>query len=380
VIDACAFHEWPSTETLVGYMDEAWHELLMRPGDIAGPVNVRGGRLFTDPRGQKQAAVSSAVFADAKGGVPGSSFETFQADVLDARPDLERVVIGYEQSLSSTVYPHPWITREVVRAANDWTAEEWLARDDRVYGMILVSTLLPDDAAAEIRRAGQNERFVAIALGCNGLARPFGDPAYRAIHEAAAELDLPFVVQIGSDAATGQAGSPVGGGAPVTYAEFRALGAHSHMSHATSFVLQGAFARHPNLKLLLVGGGAVWVPQYVWRLDYGYKGRRHMVPWLKRLPSEYFLDHVRVSTHSLERPRQPERLARALGVMPGIEHVLTYTGCWPSPDSETPEAIGARLPKEWHDAVFGDNARDFFRWPDRPRAAATAAAAETTGG
>jgi len=361
VIDAGVFHEWPDTPTLTGYMDEAWQELLLRPGDRSGPVNLRGGKLFVDPRGAK-AVAHGAMSSSEKAGLPGSDYDEMRATVLE-RSGRERVVLGYDRGLSCTTFPHPYVAREIVRAANDWTVAEWLDRGDDVHGMVLVSTLLPDEAAAEIRRVGTHPKMVAVALGCNALARPFGDPVYLPVFEAAAELDLPLVVQLGSDAATDLLSNPVGGGAPITYAEYLALGAQSQMAQASSMILMGIFARFPNLKLFLLGGGATWVPQWLWRLDSGYKGRAHMVPWLDRPPSAYFMDHVRVSTLGLERPENPALVGRALGVIDGIERTLVYAGGAFSNVAEEPGEIAARLPEAWHQAVFHDNALDLFRWP-----------------
>jgi predicted TIM-barrel fold metal-dependent hydrolase len=207
--------------------------------------------------------------------------------------------------------------------------------------------------------------MVAVALGCNGLSRSFGEPAYHAIYEAADELGLPIVIQVGSDIAADQATPPVANGVPSTYGEFRAHGPQSHWSHACSLITEGVFTRFPKLKVLLVGGGATWVVPWAWRMDYCYKTVAAAYPWIERLPSEYVVDNIRVSTLSLEKPAQPERLAEALGAMDGIERTLVYTGGYPSEDWETPEQVAGRLPPEWHDRVFRANAEELFRWPAR---------------
>jgi predicted TIM-barrel fold metal-dependent hydrolase len=359
VIDGCAFHAWRSTAELVGYMDDAWHELLLRPNDPAGAANLRGGWQYGNPGAQNAAAALSVGVTREIGAAPGSD----PAEVLAALPaGTQRAVLGYDTVLASTVFPMPYVTREVMRAVNDWTSQEWLQHDPRFYGMVLVSTLMPTEAAAEIRRAGQDPRMVAVALGGNGLGRPFGDPVYLPVIEAAAELDLPLVVQVGSDGATGLTTTPLGGGAPSTVAEYRALGGHSQMTHVASLIIGGVFDRFPNLKVLLVGGGAAYIPSLAWSMDYGYRGRQHTVPWMKRLPSEYFADHVRVSTCSLERVPSREALAQALGVLP-MEDMLLYTSCAPGREAATPEDVAARLPEEWHGNVFSTNAERFFRWP-----------------
>jgi hypothetical protein len=123
------------------------------------------------------------------------------------------------------------------------------------------------------------------------------------------------------------------------------------------------FDLFPDLEVLLVGGGVLWVPAYLWRLDYWYKMYASEMPWLKALPSTYFRRHFRVSTFQLETVADRERMARALRAQPGIESMLVYASGFPSPDAEEPSAVARRLPEEWHPAVFGENVRSFFRWP-----------------
>jgi len=136
------------------------------------------------------------------------------------------------------------------------------------------------------------------------------------------------------------------------------------MAHAMSMIMGGVFDRFPNLKLLLLGGGATWIPAYLWRTDYQYKLMRHVeAPWLKDVPSSYFLRHVRVSTYQLEAPARTEMLGQVLGSLPETPNLLMYASGYPNVDAETPEPIAARLPKAWHQRVFVDNAEQFYRFP-----------------
>ena len=164
-------------------------------------------------------------------------------------------VLGWDDGLLSTAIPDPRRAEVVVRAANDWLVEQWLSDDRAVFGMMLIPSALPDVAASEIRRIGCNQRIVAVALGCNALGRPFGDRIYLPIFEAAVEMGLPVVLQIGSDNATDQITPPVAGGVPATYAEYRVLSVHSHMAHLGSMIVEGLFERMPELQVLLIGGG-----------------------------------------------------------------------------------------------------------------------------
>ena len=362
IVDGCAFHEWTSSMSLLEYMDENWRTLLI-PAGPAGRSRVlgmRGSRVVYDPLRGPVATMEPQSGVD----VPGSDYGAFEREIL-GQGSVERVVLGYDLGLQSTSFVHRYLARDVARAANDWTLGEWLPRDERLYGMVLVATSIPEAAAAEIRRVGANDRMVAVALGCNGLGRPFGEPAYHPIYEAAEELSLPIVVQVGSEIAGDQPLPAVSGGNPSTYAEFRVHAGHGNWAHFMSLITEGVFTRFPKLKVLLVGGGAAWIPSQLWSLDYWYKISGSAYPWVERLPSDYFVDHVRVSTLSLEKPPQPERLAQALGVIEGIDRVLLYTSGYPDEEWETAEQVAERLPAEWHERVFRANADEFFRWPER---------------
>jgi predicted TIM-barrel fold metal-dependent hydrolase len=297
-------------------------------------------------------------------GPPGSDRDLLMSDLFKDGV-RGRVVLGYDEGILVTGLANHYMARAVVAAANDWTAGEWLNTDDRLFGLILISSSIPAEAAAEIRRCGQNPRFVGVAMGVNVLSRPFGHPIYYPIYDACVELGLPVVIQVGSEGDPEQVTPPIAGGLPATYAEYRALSSQGHMSHLVSMLIQGVFERFPKLRVLLVGGGAAWLPGWLWRVDYFYKTADQEAPWLRQLPSDYFREHVRVSTGSLETPADPAHLATALRTFPGFDRILMYTSCYPNADSESPDEVAKRLPAEWHGHVFRENALDFYRWPAR---------------
>ena len=349
MIDSLAFHDWPAITALSPDMTAGFREWAERPSDPFGAIRLRGVRLYNDTREFK-----------------GSDSDV---DALIRRLDageMDRAVLGYDRAILATAFPAHYAARNVVRAANDWTIDQWLARDKRLFSLALVSTSLPDEAAAEIRRIGTNDRVVGVALGTNALGRPFGDPIYHPIYRAASELDLPIVIQVGSDEASELNSPPVAGGRPTTFAEVDALGAQSNMAHTASLILQGAFEAFPRLKILLVGGGAMWIPAFLWRLDFWYKMIPSDSPWLRRLPSDYFTEHFRVATYGLES-LEAERLGKALDSFPALKSLLMYASGYPSPGSEEPTAIAARLPQQWHDDVFEHTAAKFYRWPGLKR-------------
>jgi hypothetical protein len=47
--------------------------------------------------------------------------------------------------------------------------------------------------------------------------------------------------------------------------------------------------------------------------------------------------------------------------------LLCYASGYPHWNTDAVDDIAQRLPPSWHAKVFHDNARDWFRWPDRER-------------
>jgi predicted TIM-barrel fold metal-dependent hydrolase len=365
VIDACAFHDWRSNVDLVPFLTEGWGELVTLEN-----LKVKGAWQNVHPLG--------GTLPDAdppRGGPPASDPDFLIKQLLDDRA-CDRVVLGHYEGLLSTGLPLPYEARAVVRAVNDWTRGEWLDRDDRLYAHLLVASTMPNEAAAEIRRVGEHDRFVAVALGANALNKPFGHPAYHPIFEAAAELDLPIVIQVGADNIADLGTSPSSVGLNTTYSEFYAMSAAPLMPHITSLITGGVFDLYPKLRVLVVGGGLAWLPQYIWRLDWNFKTvRRVEIPWSTRMPSDYIREHVCFTTYSIEQPPKPEQLRTMLEVVPGLESSLLYASGYPYIDGADPEKIAEVIPETWHDAVFRGNAEALYRWPNNRASVAPRTAA-----
>jgi predicted TIM-barrel fold metal-dependent hydrolase len=74
----------------------------------------------------------------------------------------------------------------------------------------------------------------------------------------------------------------------------------------TDLIVNGVFARHPDLRIGIVELASIWVPQYLLMLDGGWQFTSTLnggppVP-LKMRPSEYFRRQVRVASFSYEQP------------------------------------------------------------------------------
>lgn len=123
----------------------------------------------------------------------------------------------------------------------------------------------------------------------------------------------------------------------------------------TDLIVNGAFDRHPDLRLGIVELSSIWVPMFLLMLDGGWDFTSTLnggppTPLALR-PSEYLHRHVRVSSFSYEQPRR--LTAKSADV---------FMACSDFPHSEgtaTPLADYERTGSRPEDApgLFADNAR-----------------------
>jgi predicted TIM-barrel fold metal-dependent hydrolase len=142
------------------------------------------------------------------------------------------------------------------------------------------------------------------------------------------------------------------------------------MGHLASVIAHGVFEKWPSARFVLIECGVAWIPALLWRLDADYRALRKETPWLKRLPSEYAREHIRVTTQPLEQPRDPKALWPALADI-GAEEMLMFASDYPHWDFDDPTLL--RLPAEWREAIVDGNARALYKLPERGRELSSAA-------
>jgi predicted TIM-barrel fold metal-dependent hydrolase len=356
-IDSAVFAKWESAETISPYLPTGWREYLAPPPGRSGRKRLVPVRQLDNPEAERAAYPQQ---------VADGWDHTSQglASGILSMPGLVGAAVCPEEGMMAAASSHPLFALELARATNRWMSDlvERLA-DHRVGGVVAIPTHLPEEAAKEIVAAGRDARFVAVALGANGLAKPFGHPVYHPIFRAASEARLPVMIHVNSDPPPFTLSHATGGGVPSTYAELYALRAQSVMSHLASIIGTGVMDAYPDLRLVIVGAGITWLPSFLWRIDNDYKAQGGIdVPWLKQLPSEHIRQRVRVTTYSPPGSALTSSQVKALRTVPWIQEVLCFGSGFPSWDASHPKRVAASLPAEWHEAVFRTNVRDVFRW------------------
>jgi hypothetical protein len=355
VIDCDIHHDWTSPADLLPYLSAGWREYVTRSGGrdlipfIPSEISPNPGGVFRDDA------------FPVEGGAAGSSYELMRSQLLDPYR-VERGLLTFGAGTYVGAIANPYFAAEVARAANDWSIDQWLGdRDTRLYGTVLAANQLPEEAAKEIRRAGAHPRMAAVLLATNGIGKPFGHPLFHPIYEAAVEMNLPVAIHAAGESFASMRVSPVGSGVPSLYLEHHTLLPQGMMTHLVSLIVHGVFEKFPSLRVLLMEAGVAWIPGVLWRFDMDYNGLRRETPWLRRHPSEYFYEHVRVTTQPLELAPKREKLMELLKLI-DADTFLCFSSDYPHWDTDDVTHVAQHLPKDWHDKVFRENAMNLFGW------------------
>jgi predicted TIM-barrel fold metal-dependent hydrolase len=347
VIDCDIHPQIGDPEELLSYVEPAQREWFRRQPYFGIP-----GYPWAHPTSWYREDV------EGNGGPPGADVSAVRRDVLDAHGTDVGILNGDDMLLVS-VMPSPYRAAALARAHNEWIRERWLDAEPRLRGAILCQAQDPQAAAAEIRRVAEDGRFVHVALA-GGSERPYGEPRYLPIFEAAAECGLPVAIHTGGEG-VGIA-APPGGAGPVTfYIEWHTLGsACSVMSHLVSLLVHGTFERLPGLRVLLMEGGVAWLPGILWRLDTNWRALRSDTPWLERKPSEVARDHVRFTTQPLEHTDGRDELLFEMLEAAGAPDTFCFASDYPHWDFDEPSFMLKRLPEAWREKILHANAAALY--------------------
>jgi predicted TIM-barrel fold metal-dependent hydrolase len=209
---------------------------------------------------------------------------------------------------------------------------------------------------SEIHRLGEDPGMVQVLFP--GTARlPYGNQYYWPIYRAAVEHSLPIGVHI-SDS-LGIANPQTSVGYPSTYLEYHTDHSLSMMAHCVSLVAEGAFDEFPSLRFVFIEGGVGWAPYVMWRLDRLYPALRVESPRLKRLPSEYVVNHCYFSTQPIEEPANPRHLLEMFAMLQA-ERTVLFASDYPHWDFDNIKTAFAFLPKTLKRRVLVENALDLY--------------------
>jgi uncharacterized protein len=341
VID-CDVHCAPeSYQALFPYLNDYWRQYVTEAG-------IRlNGLAHAYPR---------AVSAPAP-----SSYEALGERVLD-RPGVEDRIVVLNCLTGFETHRNPYYAAAVASAINDWMREEFLARDSRLRGSVVVSPVSTDDAVSEIERVGGDPRFVQILLPVRSDV-PWGHKNNHPVFTAAREAGL----QVGLHA-WGRAGkAPTPSGFTTTYLEDYVGNQPIAQAQVLGLVSEGVFERFPDLRVVVTECGFAWLAPLLWRFDKDWKGVWREVPWVKRRPSEYVHEHFRFTIAPAHLPADPAVVDQVLEMMNG-SGMLVYASDYPHEHGDGLPALVDRLSEEQRRELMWGTAAELYglagyRWP-----------------
>jgi predicted TIM-barrel fold metal-dependent hydrolase len=342
-----------------------------------------------------------APFLDLRAGRTNETWQPFGTTVegtAGVGPPEQRIeeqdVDGIEAEVlfpNMQVGPRLWraipdddVYRSVVRAYNDWLAEEYCAVSrDRLVGLGVIPWTTIEDAIAELTRCA-TLGLKGVALGVFPSGKGYPTPEDDQFWAAAIDLQMPLTVHVGFDRLGPRASQPtfeypgadpevlkrLGPRKIVEWVALPFLGTASAMSLA-QIILSGVFDRLPDLEIFFAETRLGWVPFWMEEADYWDERHRH---WAARLlnfkpleqrPSDYVRQHIFFSVQHVER------VAVELRHHMGVEHIMFATD-FPHIECDWPntrpfaERLFADVPAREAFGIAAGNMLEYFGLRDTP--------------
>jgi len=329
-------------------------------------LDLRAGR----PAGQWQPF--GLKVEDAAGtGSPQQRVQEQDRDGIDAEVLFPAMVAGpvFWRNIS-----HDEVYKAVIRAYNDWLAEEYCAvAPDRLIGMGVMPITNAKDAVAEMEHCAKLG-LKGVLLGALPNAKGYPTPEDDTFWAAAVDMGMPVTVHVAFNRTGVRAMQPTfkyPKEDPVVMGRLR----RPFLEWITNFglppavsiaqlVLAGVFERFPALRVFFAETRLGWVPFWLEHADLWYQ--RH-VAWaeqhlgfrpLQELPSAYVREHVYFSV-------QYERVAVEERHHVGVDRIMFATDfphieCeWPNSRSVI-DKIYADIPEADTQRIWAGNAVEFF--------------------
>ncbi len=372
VINDADSHIMESEGWLAGFADADIRDRLLSLRLEAGGAGAAKAIKLAQERqrdAEKTAAIAVDVISGPKGwGALGAMNPDERRRALD---DL-----GFQRQLVFTTFAGSQFLRSDdqdvryggARALNRGMAE-FCSGDKRLIAVGMVTLDDPARAAAEIetaRKAGIGAMWVpAATAGGRSPGHPDNDVVWRALSEAG----MPFLLHVGGsppvlDPAYQNNGHPrptdwLGGGENLRVKDFFTLSFAPQM-FLSALAYDGVFDRFPDLRGGVIELGAGWAPDFLRRLDQGWKSWRKTDPVvgsLSRPPSEFIRRAVRFTPFATEDA--------GLIIREGGEELFMFSSDFPHPEG-TKDPIGRfeatfdGLTEDAKDRFYRRNFEDLF--------------------
>ncbi len=346
LIDCDVHFSVGSVNVLLPYVDNFWRAHILETS-FKGPVDT------SYPRGSGLDPAPLAGHDDAS---TAASLDRLRAEVLDGQ---QAAIAILTTSYAIESIRNPFGAAALASAVNDWQMQSWLDQEPRLRGSVIVPVQDAELAAREIDRVGSHPGFVQVLLPAHSDSL-YGHRNHYPIYEAATRAGLAIAIHAG-----GNPGNPPSAvGWPSYFIEDYVGMSHIFQSQVISLVTEGAFDRFPELRVVLLESGVTWLPSLMWRLDKEWKGLRREVPWVRRYPSDYIREHIRLTTEPFDAPPGGVRLPEIIDHI-GSEELLLFASDYPHRHpGPGPTDLLAALAPDLRRKLTHDNAASFYRIGD----------------
>lgn len=343
VVDCDVHAVLPSPHALLPYLDEYWAAQLVAQLVPSYEPNYH-------PQGSAIAQRPGLRIAD--DGRAATTVDDLVGDVF-ADGFTDYAVISCLYATQQIHQPR----REMAhaRALNHWLAEEWLAKDSRLRGSIVVPQGTPRAAAEEIDHWAGDSRFgQVLLLGQSELL--YGREINWPIWEAAEAAGLPVALHIGGVFRQ----APTSVGWPASHLEWYVGQTSNIEAQMNSIISEGVLQKFPKTRILLSEVGFNWLPPFMWKLEKLWKSYRPDIPWVQESTLALIREHFKVTTSPSDGAEQGGRLDSIVDRL-GSDRMLVYSSDYPHRHHSSPRDIenGTTNPALL-DRIYRDNAFDLY--------------------
>jgi predicted TIM-barrel fold metal-dependent hydrolase len=263
-----------------------------------------------------------------------------------------------------------------LRAFNRWLDEDWgFAHAGRIFASPILSLLDPAEAVKDLEWVlARGARLINVRIGPAGGRSP-ADPVFDAFWSRANEARLTVAYHVGESGYNemmsvhwGEQPNPSSHSqSALQWTNF--YGDRPIMDTICALIMHNFFGRFPDVRVLSVENGSLWVP-YLLKVMDKMKGMGRNGPWpggrVQGRASEIFKRHVWVNPYH-------EEDHRALADLIGVEHVVygsdfPHPECLPAPDEFCRQVHSQFTPAEVR-RIMRENARELVQAPRRAQRA-----------
>ncbi len=271
---------------------------------------------------------------------------------------IDLAVLYPTSMLAIQAHPDPEFALVQCQAYNGWVSDHSQEGEGRLFAAAVVPPMPDADGveavAKEIRRVAGMPGIVSVLLRPNPSVdwRPFNDPVYDPIWQAASDTGLPLAFHpfLAPDLPgacqglmLGRARMPDGryvdrdqvltGAQGLSNIYFtQAIANPVDVMHTICYVTAGGVCeRFPDAKFIMLEANGGWLVPWLERLDHHAKKFSWDVPWLKMAPSEYFRRQCWISFD----PDESMLGFTAQSPLCGADRII-WASDYPHPDAKFP--------------------------------------------